>query len=44
MEGKISTVAFDKTGTLTEDKFIFEGIVDECENYQNKKNFRNCKS
>lgn len=42
--GKISTVAFDKTGTLTEDKFIFEGIVDECENYQNKKNFRNCKS
>lgn len=42
--GKISTIAFDKTGTLTEDKFIFEGIVDDCENYKTKKNFKNCKS
>ena len=29
--GKIDTIAFDKTGTLTEDKFIFEGIVDNCQ-------------
>ena len=28
--GKVDTIAFDKTGTLTEDKFIFEGIVDDC--------------
>lgn len=42
--GKISTVAFDKTGTLTQDKFIFEGIVDDCENYKVKKNFKNCKN
>ena len=42
--GKISTVAFDKTGTLTEDKFIFEGIIDSCENYLNKKNFKTCKN
>lgn len=33
MGGKIATVAFDKTGTLTEDKFIFQGIVDDCMNY-----------
>ena len=40
--GKISTIAFDKTGTLTEDKFIFEGIVDSCENYKDLKTFKNC--
>lgn len=32
--GKVSTIAFDKTGTLTEDKFIFEGIVDDLKNYK----------
>ena len=40
--GKINTIAFDKTGTLTEDKFIFEGIVDDCENYKNLKKFKDC--
>lgn len=40
--GKVNTVAFDKTGTLTEDKFIFEGIVDDCLNYKTVKNLKNC--
>jgi P-type E1-E2 ATPase len=40
--GKVSTVAFDKTGTLTEDKFIFEGIVDNCKNYKEFKNLKSC--
>ena len=35
-------VAFDKTGTLTEDKFIFEGIVDDCNDYRQLKDFKNC--
>ena len=43
MGGKIGTVAFDKTGTLTEDKFIFEGIVDDCDNFKAKKTLKNCK-
>jgi magnesium-transporting ATPase (P-type) len=33
----VDIVAFDKTGTLTSDKFVFEGIVDSCESYQNLK-------
>lgn len=32
--GMVDVIAFDKTGTLTSDKFIFEGIVDNCKNYQ----------
>lgn len=40
--GKVDIVAFDKTGTLTEDKFIFEGIVDDCKNYTALKNLKNC--
>lgn len=40
--GKISIIAFDKTGTLTEDKFIFEGIVDNCSTYKELKKFNNC--
>jgi manganese-transporting P-type ATPase len=40
--GRTGTVAFDKTGTLTEDKFIFEGIVDSCDNYKELKDFKNC--
>ena len=41
--GKIDTIAFDKTGTLTEDKFIFEGIVDNCNDYKVMKKLNNCK-
>ena len=41
--GKVDTIAFDKTGTLTEDKFIFEGIVDDCDDYKSIKNFSKCK-
>ena len=38
--GKVSVIAFDKTGTLTEDKFVFEGIVDDLQNYKSvKKDF-----
>lgn len=40
--GRVNTVAFDKTGTLTEDKFIFEGIVDNCDDYKNLKDFKTC--
>ncbi len=40
--GKVDTIAFDKTGTLTEDKFIFEGIVDDCQGYKNLKTLKNC--
>lgn len=40
--GKVDTIAFDKTGTLTEDKFIFEGIVDDCQNYKSLKTLKNC--
>lgn len=40
--GRANTIAFDKTGTLTEDKFIFEGIIDNCSDYQNLKNLKNC--
>lgn len=35
--GKVNIVAFDKTGTLTEDKFVFEGIVDDLQNYYTMK-------
>ena len=42
--GKVDTIAFDKTGTLTEDKFIFEGIVDDCNDYKVMKKFNNCKN
>jgi magnesium-transporting ATPase (P-type) len=38
--GKVSTIAFDKTGTLTEDKFIFEGIVDDLKNYKKMKDIQ----
>ena len=41
--GKVDTIAFDKTGTLTEDKFIFEGIVDDCSDYKIMKKFNHCK-
>lgn len=40
--GRANVVAFDKTGTLTEDKFIFEGIVDDCNSYRTLKTFDNC--
>jgi manganese-transporting P-type ATPase len=40
--GRANVIAFDKTGTLTEDKFIFEGIIDDCLKYQELKNFKNC--
>lgn len=40
--GRANVVAFDKTGTLTEDKFIFEGIVDNCDDYKQLKDFKNC--
>lgn len=30
----VDILAFDKTGTLTSDKFTFEGIVDNFDNYQ----------
>jgi P-type E1-E2 ATPase len=40
--GRVDTIAFDKTGTLTEDKFIFEGIVDNCTNFKDLKTFKNC--
>jgi cation-transporting ATPase 13A1 len=40
--GRANVIAFDKTGTLTEDKFIFEGIVDDCSKYQELKTFKNC--
>ena len=40
--GRANVVAFDKTGTLTEDKFIFEGIVDDCIKYKELKDFKNC--
>lgn len=40
--GRVNVVAFDKTGTLTEDKFIFEGVVDDCNKYQELKTFKNC--
>jgi len=40
--GRANTVAFDKTGTLTEDKFIFEGIVDDCADYKKFKGFKEC--
>jgi len=40
--GRANVVAFDKTGTLTEDKFIFEGIIDDCSNFKTLKNFKNC--
>lgn len=40
--GRANYVAFDKTGTLTEDKFIFEGIVDNCLEYNQLKDFKNC--
>lgn len=41
--GKIGIIAFDKTGTLTEDKFTFEGIIDDCNHYKAIKNFTNCR-
>lgn len=41
--GKVQVVAFDKTGTLTEDKFIFEGIVDDCKILKELKNFKTCR-
>ena len=40
--GRVNVVAFDKTGTLTEDKFIFEGIVDDCRDYKQLKDFKTC--
>jgi magnesium-transporting ATPase (P-type) len=40
--GRANVVAFDKTGTLTEDKFIFEGIIDDCANYKKLKDFKTC--
>jgi len=40
--GKVDLIAFDKTGTLTEDKFIFEGIVDDCHNHKSLKNLKSC--
>ena len=40
--GRANIIAFDKTGTLTEDKFIFEGIIDDCNNYQKLKDFKTC--
>ena len=40
--GRANVVAFDKTGTLTEDKFIFEGIVDDCDKYETLKSFKDC--
>lgn len=40
--GKVEIIAFDKTGTLTEDKFIFEGIVDDCHKYEALKNLKTC--
>ena len=40
--GRANIIAFDKTGTLTEDKFIFEGIIDDCNKYQKLKDFKTC--
>ena len=40
--GKANVVAFDKTGTLTEDKFIFEGIIDDSNNFKSLKDFKTC--
>ncbi|CAM6004696.1 unnamed protein product [Sphagnum balticum] len=40
--GRANVVAFDKTGTLTEDRFIFEGIADDCNNYRELKTFKTC--
>lgn len=40
MGGKVSTIAFDKTGTLTEDKFIFEGIIDDLKDYKKMKDIQ----
>lgn len=42
--GRTNVIAFDKTGTLTEDKFIFEGIVDNCDDYKQLKDFKNCEN
>jgi P-type E1-E2 ATPase len=40
--GRANTIAFDKTGTLTEDKFILEGIVDDCNKFRELKDFKTC--